>query len=453
MPHRFSFKILIAFFLLQSCHSSKPARTMEYYDPENDSKISLLNLPIRLYKSDLEKKINQQLGEVLYEDNDFKDGLMIKATRQSDISLEIADRKVSYKVPINLWLRKDIAITSVDAEGALNLEFETEYEVKPDWQLETKTVLKKYEWTKTPVIKLGIGKLNVTSIANQFIDKAKGQIASSIDEQVKNLIDLKSEINKAWTELQKPILVSKEYKTWLLMNPDTVRLTPLKTVGDLVESTVVITSRPRMFIGEKPAAEGAATMPGFQYVQQAPTENFLLYLGSEIPFAEAERIAKENMLGETYTYGKRKVKVEGIELYGKGNKLVVKTSLSGSYNGDVFFTGKPEYNDRKNKITFKDVDFDFSSKKTLLKTASWLFKGSLKKKIQESLNFQITENIDAAQSAIEKELENFEVAPGIKIVGNLDALNVSHVFVSAAAINLKVGLSGKLLLEIKDFVK
>lgn len=445
-------KILFFLFLLQSCSSSKTTRSMEYYDPDNESNISLLNLPIRLYKSDLEKRLNQQVAEVLYEDSDFNDGLMIKATRQSAISLEIADRKVGYQVPVQLWLRKDLVITSVDAEGSLNLIFETAYEVNPDWQLSTKTVLKSYEWIEAPVVKLGIGNLNVTSIANQFIDKAEGQITTAIDEQVKNLIDLKREINQAWQELQKPILVSEEYKSWLVMNPDTVRLTPLETEGDLVEGTVVITSRPRIFVGEKPLSLNEVEMPNFRYVDKAPKEDFSIFMGSQIPFEEAERIVKTSMVGETYSYGKRKVTVEALELYSKGNKLAVKTSLSGSYEGDVFFTGQPEYNDRKNEITFKNVDFDFTSKKALMKTASWLFKGSLKKRIQENLNFHITENIEATQKAIEKELEDFELAPGVKLLGNLEELQVSHVYISATGINVKVGLQGNLLLEIKEVV-
>ena len=425
---------------------------MENYDPDVNAQASLINLPIKLSKTELEKTINQQLGETIYEDDDFSDGLLIKATRQSDITLEIADQKVSYKVPINLWVKKDVVITNVNAEGSLVLEFETAYIVKPDWQLETKTELKKYEWTKSPVVKLGFGNLNVTSIANQFIDQARVELASAIDTQVQSLIDLKGEVGKAWRELQNPILVSEEYNTWLMMNTDSVRLTPLVTVGEVIECTVVISARPRMYMGTKPSFGSLKPMPHFQYIYDAPDKTFSLYLGSEIPFAEAERIAKQNMVGETYSYGKRRVKVEDIELYDQGNKLAVKTTLSGSYIGDVFLTGKPEYNGRKNEIVMKEVDFDFSSQRTLMKTASWLFKGSLKKTIEENLNFQLNENLQAAQEAIETELENFDLGPGVKIVGKLDELNVSHVYINTTGINVKVGLTGNLHVEVKEFI-
>ncbi|MEZ4934239.1 MAG: DUF4403 family protein [Saprospiraceae bacterium] len=267
------------------------------------------------------------------------------------------------------------------------------------------------------------------------------------------MIDLKGEINEAWKKMQNPILVSEEHKTWLLMSPDSVRLTPLATIGNIIESTVIITAKPRLFMGQKPESQSNAALPNFQFTDNPRNQDFSIFLGSEIPFEEAERITHENIVGETYNYGKRKVKVENISLYGQGNKLVVKTNLSGSYEGDVYLTGKPEYNDRKNEIVMKEVDFDFSSKKTLMKTASWLFKGSLKKTIQDNLNFHLNENLEAAQKAIEFELENFDLGPGIKMVGNLNEINVSHVYISTTGINVKVGLSGKLHIEVNEFSK
>ena len=424
---------------------------MMYSDPDASSDYSILNLPIKLDKAELEKALNQQLGQTLYEDSDFKDGLLIKATKQSDITLEVADQKVKYFVPLDLWVKKDVVLTNVEAEGALNLEFETAFDIKPDWRLETKTDIKKYEWTKNPVVKLGIGNLNVTSIANQFIEQAKSQLSAAIDDQIKNVIDLKGEISRAWNEMQTPILVSEEYRTWLLMNPDSIRLTPLKSEGNSIQSTVVIRARPRMHMRTKPTNGKIVPLPNFQFINEPSKDHFSIFLGSEIPFAEAERITKQNMVGESYSYGKRSVTVDDIDLYGQGNKLVVKTTLSGSYTGDVFFTGKPEYNDRKNEIIMKDVDFDFSSKKALMKTASWLFKGSLKKTIQENLNFQLNQNLEAAQQAIEQQLEHFDLGPGIKMVGNLNELNVSHIYISTTGINVKVGLAGKLHIEVNEF--
>ena len=425
---------------------------MEYYDPDTAPHLSIINLPIKLSKPELEKTINHQLGEVLYEDNDFSDGLMIRATRQSDIRLEVSAEKVVYKVPVSLWVRKDVLITNIEAQGVLRLEFETHYRIRPDWQLQTKTGLRKYEWVQPPVVKLGVGNLNITSVANRFIEQAKKQLSSSIDEQIKKLIDLKGEVRRAWFQLQQPILVSEPYQTWLLFNTDSVRLTPLQSADQNIETTVVITARPQLIMGKQPPTTTAKPLPHFEYVRSVPGKHIQLYPGSEITFAQAERIARQNLTGQTWSIGKRKVKVEEVSVFGKGNRLAIKTTLSGSYNGEVLLTGKPQYNERKNEIRLKEVDFEFSAKKSLMKTAGWLFKSPLKKTIEENLNFHLKENLLAAQKAIETRLENLQLAPGILLTGQLEELNVSHVYISTTGIHVKAGLKGNLMVEVRNFM-
>lgn len=436
--------------MLQACKSSKPVRPQEYYDKmESENKVSVLNLPVRIHRPELEKVINEQLGDVLFEDNELRgDGLMIKATKMADITLEVEGKTVKYKVPIDLWVRKDIAITSVDAEGALELEFVTNFEVKPDWEFITETEITTYTWVRKPVVKLGIGNLNVTSIANQFIEQAKGDIATQIDTQVRELFDLKTEVAKAWKEIQEPFLVSEEHSTWLFMNPTSVGLTPLTSKDDQIQSTVVISSIPHLKIGERPTTMQASQLPDFQFLESSSKDDFTIFLSSEIPFHEAERLSRENMIGETFSYGKRTVKIEDIELYGQGNKLVVKTSLSGSYNGDIYLIGKPEYNARKNKVELEKLEFEASTKKALLRSAAWLFKGSLKRKIQDEMNFYLTQNLDDTSDAIQSEMEKLELAPGLELHGELSDLSVSNVYIGAEAIHVKVGMYGKLTLEL-----
>lgn len=197
-----------------------------------------------------------------------------------------------------------------------------------------------------------------------------------------------------WKEMHDPFLLSEEYKTWLLMKPQSVGMTPFKSNGNTVECTVVVVTKPAVFLGEKPIAPTPSKLPAFTYAT-AGSDNFSLFLDTEVPFKEAERLSKQNMVGEVYSVQKNKqVRVEDIGLYGQGNKMVVRTNLKGSYNGDIYLIAKPEYNAEANQIQLKDVDFDFSSQKVLMKSASWLFKGPMKKQIQENLDFYLNYNLE-----------------------------------------------------------
>ena len=446
-------RVLIFFLLLvfSACKTSKPARPAEYYEKlELETQISTINIPIRIYKNELLQSINRQLGETLYEDNNLADdGLMIRAKKKDNISIEINGQEIRYRVPVDLWVKKDVMISYIEAEGSLALNFTTRFNIKNDWSLETTTQISGYEWLRKPVAKLGFANLEITPIANVFLNQVKGELARSIDSEVKDVLDLRKEIEAAWAELQQPVLLSDEYASWLMLNPQSIGMTPLIADGNMIQSTIVVETKPFISLGETPLAGKSVQLPSFSY-RSADNEDFTLFLDADIPFKEAERITKQNMVGEQFSYGKKTVTVEDIELYGQGNRLVVNTKVKGSYNGNVYFVARPEYNARKNKIDLKDVDFEFSTQKALLKSASWLFKGPMKKKVQESLNFYLNYNLEDTKSMIQKEMQNYQLAPGISMTGLLQELSVSQVYIAAEAIRVRIGLKGNLKLDVKS---
>ncbi len=451
-----SIRFLIFFSLLvfSGCKTSQPARPAEYYENlSTEAPVSTINIPIRIHKNELLQSINQQIGEILFEDNNLADdGMMIRAKKKGNITVEINDQEIRYRVPVDLWVKKDVMISYVEAEGAIALDFVTRYSIKNDWSLQTNTQISSYDWTRKPIVKLGFANLEITPIANAFLNQAKDDLAKSIDTEVKNVLDLRKEIETAWKEMQEPILLSDEYASWLTLNPQSIGMTPLKADGNMIQSTIVVETRPSVALGEKPKAGKAGKLPAFSY-RSVDNEDFTLYLDADIPFKEAQRLSRQSMVGEQFTYGKKSVTVEDIELYGQGNKLVVNTKVKGSYNGNVYFEARPEYNAKKNKIDLEDVEFDFSTQKTLMKSASWLLKGPMKRKVQESLNFYLNYNLEDTKAMIQKEMQNYQLAPGVSMNGLLNELSVSHVYIAAEAIRVRIGLKGNLKLEVKSLGK
>lgn len=444
--------LLIATLFFASCSTTKPTKPEEFYNKISlEPEPSVINIPLKFYKTELLKSINDRIGDMLYEDNDLKDdGLAVRAKKQENITIDINDQEIKYRVPVALWIKKDLMFSAVEAEGALALEFSTRYRIKPDWSLETVTSLVGHKWLKEPVVKLGFADLPITPIANLVINQSRSTFAKSIDNEVKNLFDLKKEMERTWKEMHDPFQLSDEYATWLLLNPQSVSMTPLKSNGNTIESTVVVITKPRISLGEKPTASAVSKLPDFGYAT-ASSGDFSLFLDTEVPFKEAERLSKQNMVGEVFSYKNKQVRVEDMGLYGQGNKLVVRTNLKGSYNGDVFLIAQPEYDAKTNQIKLKDVDFDFSSQKALMKSASWLFKGPMKKQVQESLDFYLKYNLEDSKKSIQDAMKNYELAPGIHLNGLLDDLSISNVYIATNAIRVQIGLKGKLNLEVRGF--
>ena len=453
MSRRPIFSFLSLSLLFTACKITQPIRPMEKYLADSlKTETSIINIPIQIGKTALQENLNRQLGEVLYEDSTMQDDqLMIRAIKKEDVVIAVDSQAFSYRVPLDLWIKKGWAITDFEAEGELELQFITRYEIQENWKLETHTEVAGYQWLSKPVLKLGFVDLPIKFIANKVLERTKETISNAIDEQVAAFFDLHAEIEKAWSDLHKPILLSEEYKSWLLINPSQISMTPLEMEEDTLKSTLFLEAKPGLVFGKKPTPPPSPPLPRFQFSDQSGT-NFSLFIDTQIPFEEAERISRENLLGESFSFGHRTVKVETLELYGQGGKVVVNLGLSGSYKGHVYLIGKPKYNASKNKIELKELDFEFTTKKILLKTAAWLFKSAFKKQIQKNLNFYLNENLQELKRTIQVELNSFELANGVALQGQLDELNLAEVFVLSTGFLVQVGLKGQLNVKIEGLV-
>ena len=423
---------------------------MENYDTEFiEKQTSVIKIPVRIDQQELQSTVNQKLGAMLYEDNDMSgDDLMIRARKKEDISISVGNTELKYRVPLDLWIKKGTFVGSVEAEGQLILDFSTTYRIEKDWNLTTSTAIAGYEWTKRPVLKLGIVDLPVKFIADQVLNKTRGIITKAIDEQVKNQLDLKKQINAAWQKLHEPILLSEEYRTWIIFNPESISMSPLKMDKDTIESTIVFKSNPIVNLGAKPAKLPFQPLPDFEYKEEKG-DGFSLFLSADVPLTEAHALAKTHLVGESFSYGSQSVRIDDIELYGSGKNLVVNLLLSGSYRGNIYVIGEPKYNKRKNEIEFDDLDFEFSSKRFLMKTMSWLFKSNLKNRLQHEMNFQLGQNVEMVRMMIEEQLQSMLITDGVTLKGALDQIHISRVKIIPDALKVEIELNGNLLVDVK----
>ena len=434
--------------LICSCATKKPLIDMDDDHAEWSVPLSVLPLPVRLHKAELERDLNRQLGTVLYEDNDLKDDdLAIRAERSEDIRLQIDERQIEYRVPLKIWVKKNLRLTNVEAEGTLAINFRTEYQIREDWSLQTTTEVTSHEWIRKPVLKLGVIDLPIQFIANQVLKSSRQTIAKAIDEQVRANLDLRAEVESAWNMLQDPLLLSEEYHTWMVLHPSRLFMTPLQSNVDTIESTIVLLSEPRVYLGEEPARPEPRPLPSFTW-QESDQGGFAFVLQTEIPFVEAERLAQQNMVGERFSSGKRYVVVEDIRLTGRGNRLVVATDLSGSYNGRVNLIGKPVYDARSGRIELRNLDVELETRNFLYKSLGWLFKGAFKKRVQENLNYYLEYYLDTMRETIQQEFDHFALAPGVELNGELEDLRVQQVYVTTDAIRTWVGLGGKIEVDV-----
>jgi len=452
----FRLSLLITLLLFFSCKSSQytsaPNPGEQYSTYVEEPLISAMTIPVNIAVDDLVKSLNARLQGVLYEDKSFSDNgndnLMLRLTKAQPITMFLAGNSFKYRVPLKIWAKQKLLLGAAEVEGDLALNLKTTYGINPDWSLSTQTTVEYHEWLSKPVLKTGLGDLNIESLANLMLNRSKTTLSQSLDRIVSQQFSLRPFVQSAWNSLQNPVLLNEQYQMWIKTTPVSIGITPLVADGNNLRAKISVECHNDVTIGEKPAFRANSSLPNLRKLDDAPDE-FQVRVATDVPFPEAERLARASMVGQVFESGKKKVTVDELKLWGNNDRVVANAKLSGSFNGNIFFIGKPVMNPAKNRIEMADLDFHVETRNFLHKTAAWLFSGTIKKRMAESMNFPLEENISQLRTSVQETLRHYEIQPGILLTGNLDSLTVDRTRVTPTGIRVELYSKGKVNVDVK----
>ncbi|MEM9837361.1 MAG: DUF4403 family protein, partial [Bacteroidota bacterium] len=450
--------LTLSLLLLLGCgDKTKADKVQEAYGELPELPLSTLSIPLRIEMEELTQLINEQLANANFTNTTGEaedQRLQVEIKKADDIALEVFSDQIRYIVPLDLDVSYDLSFGKAEADGVLALDFRSRFAIDSSWQLTTDTELTSHQWEKEPKLKLGVVSLPIASISNYVIRQFKTNLEQEIDRAVAEQIGLAGYVTEAWNLLQQPILAAENYQAWLQINPQDLRMTPLQTSEKEIAATISLDAQPRITFGEEPPAQLPATFPMFRYDNRPPADNdFQLRIGTLVAYEEAERLASESVLGETFSSGNRSVTVDDLKIFGSNGRLIVELTASGAYNGNIYLSGVPSYNNRQNRLDIKQLDFTLDTKNFLTKTAAWLFKSRLKRTIQDNLNEVVTENLDSMRQQIESQLTRQEITKDIVLSGELNELGLGDTFLTPDGIEIVVTLSGDLALDVSGLTQ
>jgi hypothetical protein len=445
--------LLFSFCKSSQVSSSAPKPGEQYQPVDEPPLISTLTIPVNISLNDIVNTLNVQLSKAaLYEDYSYtdngNDGLMLNAWKSRDITMMMSGNTIKYKVPVKLWMKKDLSITEAEANAEIALAFKTNFYINPDWSLRTETEVEYHEWLSKPVLKTGIGSISVETIANIALNRSKKMLSKTLDDYVSQQINLRPYVEQAWIALQEPVLLDEEYKMWVKTTPLSIAMSPITADWNNIKAKIAVECLNDVSFGDKPSFRQNSSVPNLNLVNDPP-DDYQVLVATEVPFSEAERLARNIMVGQEFASGKKKVKVEDIQIWGSNDKLVVNSKLSGSLNGNIYFIGKPTFNPQKNQIEMQDLDFHFETRSFLLRSASWLFQGPIKGQMKKAMNYPLAEDIKAQKAAIQESLTNYIITPGVVLNGTVDSVAVKDIKILPSGIRVNLYSKGRVNVDVK----
>jgi len=431
----------------------------EYQAPVIETKPSTIGLNMDVDVQKLEKSINNNFKGLIYEDNNLDDdNMMIKVWKQQDFQFAVNGNKLTATIPLKVWVKAGFKKSALgltvqdyrEANGAISVSIFSVFTLDKNWNITTNTTVTNYNWTQTPTIGIAGYDLPITAVANLAIAGFRTKINQSIDDGIKNSVNTRAMMEKAWASFQQPMKANDAYNVWVKLSPTALYSTNIAGSGSRILFNLGLNTLIETSMGKAlPAPAHLTKLPDYKVVNNiAP--NFVLNSNIYLNYAKLDSIANDMMKGQVFKQAGKEVKIENIHLYGQNDHLVVEVLVSGAAKGTVYCVGKPVYDNATQLLTFTDFDFDMNTKNALIKSANWLLHKSFLKMIQPMLSYSMKDQLANLLNTSNNMLKNYEFQKGIMINGKINGVSLNKIYITPEALILNGTANGKLKIEIGE---
>ncbi len=463
---RFS-NLIILFLLLTITTNCSTSSKLNTFKPEADDAVpltyekipSFINLPVSIQLKDIETKTNNFLTGLIYEDNTFEDdNIAIKIWKIAPITIENNSKENNGKLKITLPLKATIkyrigtrklgvdlySIKEFNLNGIVHLVSDIHL---TNWKLTTKTALESLDWLEAPTMVFMGKNVPITFLINSSTALFKSKIEQKIDESIAKSMDFKPNVLNAIEKICIPFQMSEQYESWLRMNPSEIYSTDAVIKDQSVFLAIGIKCEMETLIGKKPDSKFDSKTIIFKPESKIPNK-IAANIVAVSNYEEASRIINKNFVGQEFSSGKKKIKIQNTSIWHKNNKVIVALDVLGSVNGTIYLTGIPKYNEASHEIYFDQMDYALDTNSKLLKTANWLVQGYILNKIQSKCRYSIQPNLEEGKKNMMNYLKNYSPMPGIFINGKIDSIQFKKLQLTNQAIIAFLRIDGKVSIAI-----
>jgi hypothetical protein len=458
---------------LNSCVVLKPTiPTLPDVSYKPEKKESVLNLPVKVDFNTVERIVNEKVPINLFSQKDINVGngvkLQLEVVREGAITFSTSYGNIITSLPIYVkgkvtmnnevkvglfgFVNKAVNVSKTqDFETKINVTATTRLRIDQDWNIKP-TTTSDFTITQPPKVNIMGFTISLGTITKQKLREQLPRLNSLIDEKIASSFDLHDQMTKYWESIRKPVLLtSTPVKVWGLFEPTQFNFAPPRSLNaKTIQFNLSVKTYIQSYIGENAPQPNCGPLLPLKN-NSTKAENFNLNLPIAVEINQIKQIAEKEVVGKTFAIpnSSRTVTVNGIDVYGSGNKLVIKCNVkSKRIVGDIYLIGIPQYDKEKREIYMQDVDFDVNTNNLLAKKAAWLANAFFLKKIESKLHYSAGASLDEAKTKLESTLNNLKVDEHVKISSKVNALTIDSIHTAQDVIYMNANVSGNLNVSI-----
>ena len=258
--------------------------------------------------------------------------------------------------------------------------------------------------------------ININDVLVKQLKPELGKFAKMIDVEISKQ-DLKPYILPVWKAFQDDIQIP--YTGYLRFQPQSLSVSEINMTGSVLNFNIGITATPS--IQSSPWNKPSTPLPNLSPYKKG--SGFEVYTDLRLDYDSLSKQLFEMMKSESFAMGKDKINITALRLFPAGEKLGIEMGFAGTKKGVFFLLGSPKFDNAKNVLALKNVEYDLSTKNVLIKAAKWMLDETIRKKLETQMVFDMSDLVNLTKKSINESL-NQTMGNGIKTQGKLKSLEL-----------------------------
>lgn len=319
----------------------------------------------------------------------------------------------------------------------------------PSWRLQSKTTLLPVTYPKPCEVTWFDIDITQRFVA-PVLERELGNAAALIDRNMPELTDIRPQAEQIWASLQMPVELAP--RTWLVMEPLDIALTPVRGANGIATSTLALRTLTRVVISEKPLVVVPRPLPPLQSMPMPASgaEGLRVPFDLELPYDEVSRLAERDYAGKTVRIGGKPLTIESLRIAPSfDGRIAVEAMIDyrggglRNYRGLVFLEGTPRFDPATSSIVIPDLDFtlDPARRGFLRRLAERTSRDSIRARLRESARFPLGEKLAEMRAEVTRGL-NRRLGPGAMLRGRAEKITPLSVTATSDAIHLRAVATG-----------
>ncbi len=272
-----------------------------------------------------------------------------------------------------------------------------------------------------------------------ILDRQLTTFAAQADSTIPQVADFRPLADSLWRSFLEPTALDSLSSLWLVLDPESVRVTPFVGNGVNITTTLVLYARPRVVAGGKPVVR-ARPVPTLA-LGTAPPE-FSVPVTVELPFVEMARRATAQLAEETRN---ESVKVDSVFVRGVGDTVLVDLAVSGALRGRLQLASRPRWDAVARELRLDDLDWTLQSRGALSRVKATLATPLVALAVRRATGggkLPLGAQLDSARAELLAKL-NGTLSPGVVMGSSVREVQITEVSTTPTGIVVRAKLTGQ----------